>query len=801
MAAVRESGWISRADLARHTGMARTTVSALVEELLASGLLTEQAAAADGVRSGRPARLVGLGPAAGSVVAATVRAEGLRVVVADLGGEIRAEGQAAPGSDLAELVERCLAEAGPGPVWATVVGSSGTESRTSPGTDPGTDPADPGLRPSAEPARTAPPASRAAARIAGRAPSAVRPSADRPPASTAASTSAVTSVPTSVRASDPAATAAVSTASLPGRTVSRRRIGDLGLVGEVTRGVAVGHTDVCYLWISDTIQCGLMLNGRLQSGRSGPAAGIGHVQVDETGALCRCGRRGCLETIVSPAAILAALERMYLDAAPDRMAHDDPAVERVLTDAGQMLGRVLAGLAATVNPALVVLSGPLVEEDSPFVAGARAALRHHAPRELADGTQIRVSALGERGALLGAVSLALHATPGERSNRILPGSVQSAGLVSERERAVRRRMITDTLRTHGVMARSEIVRHTQLPRAAVAELLADLHHDGVVESATPPAPQTGRPSPHFRLARPTGRLLGLALEAEGVRAVLADRTGTRIASGFLPLPPSPDGATQIGIVARYAGELLNEYGCPPGPGTAVALAVPAPIHPVTGYFGKHSVLPHFSGYSPARQMSDQLGCHVQVFNNAQLAALGEARRGAARGARDVVFIKASQHCGAGILAGGRSYGGALGYAGEISHLTVREVGPLCICGRRGCLSVFLQPDAFTAVLDRYGPPTEDRLLTLAAQGHAPARLALLDAGRLIGRTAAVLCDLLAPAVVVVGGRFTAPGDQVTDGVREALHRHCTPDVAAGLQVVRGELGAEAEVWGAVESLL
>ncbi|WP_157441956.1 ROK family protein [Actinoplanes awajinensis] len=98
-------------------------------------------------------------------------------------------------------------------------------------------------------------------------------------------------------------------------------------------------------------------------------------------------------------------------------------------------------------------------------------------------------------------------------------------------------------------------------------------------------------------------------------------------------------------------------------------------------------------------------------------------------------------------------------------------------------------------------PTEERLLALAAGGHRPAQRALLDAGRLIGRTVAVVCDVLNPAVVVVGGRFTEPGAYVIDGIREALRRHCAPSAAAGLTVVRAQLGAEAEALGAVESFL
>ena len=150
------------------------------------------------------------------------------------------------------------------------------------------------------------------------------------------------------------------------------------------------------------------------------------------------------------------------------------------------------------------------------------------------------------------------------------------------------------------------------------------------------------------------------------------------------------------------------------------------------------------------------------------------------------------------------YSGAIGYAGEVGHLNVREMGPFCGCGRRGCLRAFLTPEYFAALLDRRpapGPPSEDRLLDLAANGDRPIQRALLDAGRLIGRSVTPLVSVFNPSVVVVGGRFLEPGEFVVDGVREALQRHCSPSAVAGLTVVPAALGPDADAIGALESLI
>jgi predicted NBD/HSP70 family sugar kinase/predicted ArsR family transcriptional regulator len=753
LAAVREAGRSSRADLARRTGMARMTVDGLVTELLTAGLLAEEAAVPDGTRAGRPARSITLGPAAGGVVGAIVTTQGVRAASADLTGRILAEHHR-PGNDLdtlALLVAEC--ETGvDGPAWSIVLGLG-----------------------------------------AGR---------------------------------DPAL--ATGLQQRLGRRVIVRTAAELSLLGEVGYGTAAGQTDVCYLRIGSGITCGLLLGGMLHHGAHGAAGQIGHVQMDEIGPLCRCGNRGCLDTIASAPAILAALgtssgETVTAGRAVE-LSRTDAATERILADAGRMIGRVVADLANTLNPALFVLDGPLIEAGGPIVTAVGESVQRYAQPEVAAGTAIRAGTLGDRAGLLGALWAGLRATPAARGSRTLARvspTVTAAGLApvspavtgvgpapvgkaavspGERERGVRREILVEAIRALGQATRSDLVKRTRLPRAAVAALLDGLARDGVVERCAAAGPRAGRPSPCFRLVAPGELLVGVAIGGDGVRVVATDGAGGIRWSGFRRMSPTMDGRAVMRATAGFVLELLDGHAERRGPGTRIGVSMPAPVHPVTGRLSSRSVLTMFAGFSPAEEISAVLGCPVRVTNNAQLAALAESRRGAARGARDVLFLSCDQYTGAGLLAGGRPHPGVLGYAGEVGHLNVREFGPLCLCGKRGCLSAFLSPGYFAAVSDG-GPPDEDRLLARAAAGDRPARRALLDAGRLIGRTVTSLVSVFDPEVVIVGGRFTEPGGFVVDGVREALQRHCAPATAAALTVVPAALGRDAEALGAIESLL
>ncbi|MEU4237355.1 ROK family protein [Actinoplanes sp. NPDC026619] len=729
LAAVREAGRAGRTELVRRTGMARATVNALVTELLDEDVLAEEEASADGGRPGRPARSLTLGANAGVVVGAVVAASGVRVAAADLTGQILAERDA--GEATLDALATLIAEVVAGRrVWAAMAGLS--------------------------------------APIAG---GVVQPSSVLP------------------------GWAGLHPAALLkerlGYPVGIRNDADLALIGELRHGVADGRRDVLYLRIATGIGCGLLLDGVVQHGASGVAGEIGHVQVDETGTLCRCGNRGCLETIASPREILASLTEMYGEEVTAvravQLAANDAIAERVLADAGRMIGRVVADLANTVNPALVVLDGPLITEHGPLVAGVADSVRRYAQPEVAESLEVRAGELGDRAALIGAVTAALHGT-----------AVARGVSATTHERDHRRDAVLDLLRRRGVLPRSDIARVTRLPRSAVADLLDTLVTDQLVEQCDPPPGEgrSGRPSPHFRVVTAPGLLAGLAVRPDGVQAIITDMAGTRLHSAFQPQPMSLSGQPPIRTAAELARSLLAEHGL--SGLKAAAVSVPSPVHPRTGLFGPRGVLPMFAGFSPAEQVAEVLGVPATAGNNAHLAALGETRRGAARDARDVLYLRADQYTGGGILAGGRMYRGAIGYAGEVGHLNVREVGPLCICGSRGCLSTYLSPRYF---LPLGGPPSEERFLQLVAAGDRPAQRALLDAGRLIGRTVAPLCNALNPQVVVVGGRFIEAGPHVVDGIRESLHRHCAPAAAAALTVRPAELGADAEIIGAVESLI
>jgi predicted NBD/HSP70 family sugar kinase len=376
---LRRHATLSRADLARLTGLSPTTMTALVAELRASGVVVEQAVrdgAAEPAGRGRPPVLLRLDPAAGGALGIDFGHRHLRVVLADLSRTVLAERSMAMDVDAAAkgsldaaaaMVDEVLAEAGmdrrrvigagvglPGPidVRTGAVGSSVIL------------PDWVGLLPAQELERR---------------------------------------LDVSVTVDNDA---------------------NLGALGEVAFGSARGLSDILYVKVSSGIGAGLVLGGHLYHGATGLAGELGHVHVRDQRAVCRCGNRGCLETVAATGAVLAALRPAHradltVRDAVGLVRSGDLGAQRVIADAGRAIGRVLADHCNLLNPAAIVVGGELSAAGHPLLDGIRESVDRYAQPAVAASVAILAGQLGERAEVLGALATIIGDT--ER--------VGSAGLI------------------------------------------------------------------------------------------------------------------------------------------------------------------------------------------------------------------------------------------------------------------------------------------------------------------------------------------------------------------------------------
>ena len=189
---------------------------------------------------------------------------------------------------------------------------------------------------------------------------------------------------------------------------------NLGALAEVRLGAAIGLRNVVYLRASYGIGLGLVVDGHVVHGRHGLAGEMGHVIVDRDGQVCRCGRRGCLETVVGAGALLSAVQARHghlaLRDVVVRARDGDPELAEVMADAGRRLGRQLASVATLLDPEMVVVGGELARAGAVLLDPLREMLQSESMRGTAGPVPVEAAQLGEQAEARGAVAMAVEAS-------------------------------------------------------------------------------------------------------------------------------------------------------------------------------------------------------------------------------------------------------------------------------------------------------------------------------------------------------------------------------------------------------
>lgn len=191
----------------------------------------------------------------------------------------------------------------------------------------------------------------------------------------------------------------------------------LEAVAEFTWGAGREVDDVLYLGLSTGIGSGLLVDGNLHHGGARGGGGeVGHISADPAGAACPCGNRGCLVQYASLPAVLKALAPVLgADAGIDDVltaaANGQPDTVRVLQQAGEVTGRVLANICNLLNPARIIVGGELARAGDVLLEPIRATLRRSAMALTRDVDVMAAELdLGARAGASGAAALVLRQT-------------------------------------------------------------------------------------------------------------------------------------------------------------------------------------------------------------------------------------------------------------------------------------------------------------------------------------------------------------------------------------------------------
>lgn len=301
--------------------------------------------------------------------------------------------------------------------------------------------------------------------------------------------------------------------------------------------------------------------------------------------------------------------------------------------------------------------------------------------------------------------------------------------------------------------------------------------------------------------------VGVDVGGTKIAAALVGADGAILDARRTPTPH--DGDALLSAVARLVDELA---AAAPSPPTAVGFGIASLLdNDGRALWSTHLDI---ADRMPGAELEALVGIRVVVDNDANVAALAEARRGAARGFRSSVLMTLGTGIGGGVVIDGSLFRGGRGFGGELGHVVVDADGPPCQggCPNRGCVEAMASgtavarearavaaadPEGALARAQREsGTLTAEHVTALARDDDASSIEILARAGRYLGAALSGLANVLAPDVFVIGGGMgSAVGELVLSPAREEYRRRVLPP-SLDVPIVEAQLGADAGVLGA-----
>ncbi len=305
-------------------------------------------------------------------------------------------------------------------------------------------------------------------------------------------------------------------------------------------------------------------------------------------------------------------------------------------------------------------------------------------------------------------------------------------------------------------------------------------------------------------------IVGVDIGGTKVACVLADTQGNILARQWQPTRAGEGWQAVVQQLFEMTERVLE--GVSHRQVRGIGISCGGPLDSQRGIVYSPPNLPGWDAVPVKQLFEERFGLPTRLENDANATALAEHLFGAGRGTRNMVFMTWGTGIGGGLVLDGRLYRGTNDLAGEIGHTTVLLDGPLCGCGKRGCLEALASGPSIarrareladespeSLIWQRTSPNevTAQHVVEAATEGDTFARFVLAEAATYMGIGIANLAQILNPERVVLGTIAVKAGDLVLEPLRRALQVHAWNRVREVLQVVPAELGDRAQDLAAV----
>ena len=376
-----------------------------------------------------------------------------------------------------------------------------------------------------------------------------------------------------------------------------------------------------------------------------------------------------------------------------------------------------------------------------------------------------------------------------------------------------RRKVLGIFRAFGALSRIELAEKANLDKKSITNITRDLLEKEQIRFERMEKQRTGRPKTMLNLNGGFARCIGLDTGGSHITGVILDFGGEVLSCDTVDinLREPMDFGLFVSICSLMIDNLLLRAGLLIGHIAGIGIAIPGHSS-VNGGAVLVENIPCLKGVDIRRLFEEKYGRPVMVDDCSQLMALAELRLGAGRDAVNFLVFDLGLGIGCGIVINQTLYGGFGGKAGEIGHTIVERDGPLCSCGRNGCIEslasgwalhamageyVREHPEGILAGLVKPGETATTKHLALAAREGCPFCAEVLkNAGEYIGIGISNAISLLNPPLVVLGGRMLMDNPIILEAITDTIRQKTIDVIYQDTRVAVSPIGENASAMGA-----
>ncbi|MBT3320052.1 MAG: ROK family transcriptional regulator [Clostridia bacterium] len=373
--------------------------------------------------------------------------------------------------------------------------------------------------------------------------------------------------------------------------------------------------------------------------------------------------------------------------------------------------------------------------------------------------------------------------------------------------------VLNILRQYERLSRIELSAVSSLDKKTITNITKRLLEDKQIEVVEYRYEGMGRPKAMLGLRGDYCKCIGLDLGGKYISGVIIDFTGAVVCSHNVDIFSRIEPEMLIKISYNIIDNLLKKAKISMEEVNGIGISIPGFIDKETGMAILSENIPLWSTVPLEKIFSEKYNKPVYIDNNSRLMAVAELWYGKGRDQKDFLSFDLGLGIGCGIVINHNVYEGGSGKSGEVGHTIVEVDGPLCTCGRHGCIESLASgwaldmqvqeaikkgvPTLLTEMKSGEGSSATKADIRLAAELGDEFSIKLLErAGEYIGIGVANAIDLFNPTLVIINGTLVADNEVLMNAIRKTVEEQTMPQIYSDVKIVESEIGVLASAIGA-----